>query len=281
MTAQPRRRRLRSGGIELALTDWGDSDDPVMLALHGFPESAATWGPLAELLAAAGRRVVAPDLRGFGLSDAPRSVRSYRFRRLLDDVESVIHDLDCGPVAVVGHDWGGGLAWLLAERRPHLVARATILNVPHPAVLRRAILHDPEQRKRSSYIIKMQVPVVPERRLLRGRGEALAVLFPSAHYSADTIEEYRAGWMRPGVMRGMLNWYRAAARDFSLRIPSTPIEPPIEIIWGRNDPLFIESLVDASAALCRNVSIRYLECGHAPHREIPAAVAEILLGEAG
>ncbi|NNC92682.1 MAG: alpha/beta fold hydrolase [Acidimicrobiia bacterium] len=280
MSFEPSTRRwISNGEVRLAVAEYGPPNAPPVVALHGFPESSTTWGPVAELLVAGGRRVVAPDLRGHGASDAPRLVRAYRIERLLDDVEAVIEDIGGAPVEMLAHDWGGALAWLLAERRPHLLERAVILNVPHPAVLRRAIFTDPDQRKRSGYIIKMQIPVLPERRLSRNRAAALAGLFPAEHYPPDTIEHYRTQWTRRGVMRGMLNWYRAAARDRSLLPPATPIAIPLTILWGRDDPLFTAGVVEDSLELCSAASVRYLDrCGHAPHRERPQAVAEAVLG---
>lgn len=280
MTAPLRKRWVFSGSTRLAIREYGDAADEPLLALHGFPESGLTWEAVAAPIVAAGRRVVAPDLRGHGQSDAPRAVRDYAMEILLDDVERVISDLDCGPVEIVAHDWGGGLAWLLAERRPQLVSRATILNVPHPGVLRQAILRDKDQRRRSRYALKMLVPYIPERRLSRDRGALLASLFPVEHYGAAVVDEYRTNWLRDGVVRGMLNWYRAAARDRSLQPPRDQIETPIAIVWGTADPLFAPSLVHDSAALGGSIDVSFEECGHAPHREMPATVASVVLGGA-
>jgi pimeloyl-ACP methyl ester carboxylesterase len=279
LTAEPNPRWVTNGTVRLAVREYGDPQAPPILALHGFPENATTWEPVAERLTSSGRRVIAPDLRGHGESDAPGSVRAYRVDRLLDDVEVVIRELDLGPADVLAHDWGGGLAWLLAERRPHMVRRATILNVPHPAVLRRAILRDPDQRRRSRYILKAQIPLLPERRLGKDNAAALAALFPPAFYSTEILERYRARWMRPGVIRGMLNWYRAAARDRSLRPPPAgSIRVPITLLWGRDDPLFAQRVIDDSLALCADATVRYLDgCGHAPQRENPAAVAAVMM----
>jgi pimeloyl-ACP methyl ester carboxylesterase len=274
------RRWIDNGEVSLAVFEYGPPTAPPVIALHGFPESSATWGPVAELLVAGGRRIVAPDLRGHGASDAPGLVRAYRMERLLDDVEALLKDIGGAPAELLAHDWGGALAWLLAERRPHLIERAVILNVPHPAVLRQAIFADPDQRKRSGYIIKAQIPVLPERRLSRDRAAALAGLFPPAHYSSETVEHYRTQWTRRGVIRGMLNWYRAAARDRSLLPPATPIATPLTILWGRDDPLFTPDVLEDSLALCSAASVQYLDgCGHAPHRERPQAVAEAVLGK--
>jgi pimeloyl-ACP methyl ester carboxylesterase len=281
MGANPSRRWVANGSIRLAVTDHGYIESEPIVALHGFPESALTWEPVARRLVEAGRRIVAPDLRGFGASDALRAVRAYRMERLLDDVEAVVRDLGAGPVDLLAHDWGGALAWLMAERRPHLVRRAVILNVPHPGVLRRAIFRDAGQRKRSSYVLKMQIPIIAERRLSRDRGAYLASLFPEEFYSSETIEQYRESWSRPGGVRSMLNWYRAAAWDRSLRPPTAPIDVPVAIVWGTKDPLFAPGLLDQSAALCADVEVFREPCGHAPHREVPDRVTEIVLSTFG
>lgn len=274
---RPSPRWIRNGSVRLAVREFGDREGSPLLALHGFPECGLTWDLIADGMAAAGRTIVAPDLRGHGISDAPRATRAYRVERLLDDVQRVIEDLDVGPVDVLAHDWGGALAWLFAERRPQFIASATILNVPHPGVLRHALFTDPDQRKRSHYILKMLVPVIPERRLGRDRAAMLAGLFPPEHHPADLIEEYRSNWARPGVLRGMLNWYRAAALDRSLRPPGRPIELPIKLVWGRNDPLFAPSVIEQSLSLGDQIQLVEVDCGHAPHRELPAeVVAEVL-----
>lgn len=273
----PLLRWVTTDTVKLAIREFGDRDGVPLLALHGFPECGLTWDLVAPGLGTAGRRVVAPDLRGHGASDAPRPIRFYRVERLLDDVQGVIEDLDAGPVELLAHDWGGALAWLLAERRPQLVARATILNVPHPGVLRNAVFGDPDQRRRSRYMLKMLVPAVPERRLRRQRAAVLASLFPPEHHPAQLIADYRNHWMRPGVLRGMLNWYRAAARDRSLRPPSAPIKRPITLVWGRNDPLFAPAVVEQSLSLGDQIELVELDCGHAPHRELPSAVVAAVL----
>jgi pimeloyl-ACP methyl ester carboxylesterase len=270
-------RWIERDGIRLAVAEFGDRRGAPIVALHGFPECGHTWSPIGERLGEQGVRVVAPDLRAHGSSDAPAPIAAYRMERLLDDVAAVIGDVGGGPASVVGHDWGGALTWLLAERRPWLLERAVIINAPHPAVLRRALLHDPDQRRRSSYILQVQVPGVPERRLGRDRAAALTRLFPADQYDVDIVDHFRDAWTRPGALRGMLNWYRAFGRDRSFRQRPGRITVPTTLVWGLTDPVFGRSVLDDSAALVDDLElVTYDTVGHSPHRERPDDIAEIV-----
>lgn len=272
-------RWVRSGNARLAITEFGEPDAPPVVALHGFPECGHTWSPVAATLAASGYRVVAPDLRAHGASDAPRSVRHYRMALLLDDVEAVIDDLGLQRAVLLAHDWGGALAWLMSERRPHRLEHVVILNAPHPGVLRHAIRHDRAQRARSAYVLRAQIPWLPERRLRRDRAAYLAGLFPAEFYGPEIVDHYRDMWMEPGAVRGMLNWYRAFARDRSLHPPIGPIDVPMKVIWGSADPVFERSTLTMSVSSCADIDVVELAgCGHSPHRERPETVAEVVLG---
>src|SRR4051794_34874601 len=174
---------------------------PLIVLLHGFPEFWYSWRHQLPALAAAGYRVVAPDLRGYNLSGKPRSVRAYRLRELAHDVAALIRYCGSERAVVVGHDWGGGVAWGVAMRHPALLSRLVILNCPHPVALQRA-LRTPQQLRRSWYIFFFQLPWLPEASLRAGDFAGLrrllrtAPLRPDAFTDAD-VERYVAALKRP------------------------------------------------------------------------------------
>ena len=141
--------------------------------------------------------------------------------------------------------------------------------------MRRAIIRNRDQRTRSSYIMKAQLPRIPEQRLGADRAAALASLFAPPAYDSPTVEHYRAAWTRPGALRGMLNWYRAFARDRSLRPPEGGFDPAITLVWGPDDPVFAPAVVAATETLATD-RIRLDGVGHSPHREQPDTVAAIV-----
>ena len=152
-------RFVPANGLRLHLVEAGPEDGPPVVLLHGFPE--ALWygwrrqiGPLAE----AGFRVIVPDQRGYNTSDKPRGVAAYRVETLAADVAGLLDTLQLERASVVGHDWGAVVAWWLALARPERVSRLAILNVPHPAVMRRHLLSSPRQALRSWYVFFFQVP---------------------------------------------------------------------------------------------------------------------------
>src|ERR1700742_426214 len=132
---------------------------PVVL-LHGFPETHRSWDLQTAALVAAGYRAIAPDLRGYGLSEKPRA--GYDLETLATDVERLIDELGTGPVRVVGHDWGGAITWQLLQQCPQKILNATILDCPHPAIMARALLRNRTQRRRSWYMFFFQLPALPE-----------------------------------------------------------------------------------------------------------------------
>src|SRR5947209_3152164 len=128
-------REVAVNGVRLHYVEAGDG--PPVVLLHGFPEFWYAWRHQLPALAAAGFRAVAPDLRGYNLSDKPPGVENYRVDRLTDDVAGLIRAIGATEAAVVGHDWGGFLAWWVAQRFPGLVHRLAVLNAPHPAIFQR------------------------------------------------------------------------------------------------------------------------------------------------
>ena len=233
---------------------------PLVVLLHGFPEFWRGWIQQIEPLAQAGLRVVAPDQRGYNLSDKPAGVASYRIRELAADVTDLVHALGRDKACLVGHDWGAGVAWETAVRSPECVQKLVILNAPHPDVMTRFLLSRPKQLLKSWYIFFFQIPGLPEAMLrLNDWQPAVQMLQRSRQPGAFTpqeLEHYRRAWWQKDAMTSMINWYRAAFRS-ALRGPWNPrriqerrVKPPTLILWGEKDIALSLEMAQLSADLC-------------------------------
>jgi len=274
-------------GIRLHYIDAGPTDGPLVVLLHGFPEFWYTWRHVIPALAAAGYRVVAPDMRGYNRSEKPDSVRAYHVTELVADVVGLIERLDRQRAHLVGHDWGGGVAWEVAIRHPDIVDRLAVLNAPHPQALREALTGSPRQLVRSWYMFYFQVPWLPERVLTSDRLGVFDSVFEDANADAYTdtdLERYRAAFQREGTPRGALNYYRSAMRDGLRRLvagddpESGDVPVPTLVIWGEQDRALESSLLDD---LDKWVPERRIErvptASHWVHHDEPNAVHETLL----
>ena len=247
-------------GIRLHAVQAGPVDGPLVLLLHGFPEFWRGWINQIEPLARAGWRVVAPDQRGYNLSDKPAGVSSYRMSELVGDVTGLVQALGRQKACLVGHDWGAGVTWETAIRRPDCVQKLVILNAPHPDVMTRFLLSRLRQLLKSWYIFFFQVPGLPEAMLrLNDWQPAVQMLQRSRQPGAflpEQIEHYRRAWWQKDAMTNMINWYRAAFRR-ALRGPWNPrqiqprrVKPPALILWGEQDIALSKEMVQPSLDLC-------------------------------
>lgn len=274
---------MAANGLTFNVAEAGPEDGPLVLMLHGFPESWYGWrhqiGPLAE----AGFRVVAPDQRGYGASSRPRGVDAYRLDHLVDDVVGLVAALGRGRASgIVAHDWGGIVAWAAIERHPERFERAVILNAPHPAAMQASLRSDPAQQLRSWYIALFQVPGLAEWALGRKEHRALirgmtTTARPGTFEPSD-LEVERANWSEPGALRAMLNWYRAARRLPRLPWPDSPIRVPTRLIWGSKDHALGPGVARLSYAQCQTASLEWIdEATHWVAHEEPARVAALIL----
>ncbi len=262
-----------SGGVKLHYVHQGAG--PLLLLLHGFPDFWFSWRNQIPALAK-DYHVVAIDMRGYNESDKPRGVDAYRMQRLCDDVDAVIDQLGGGRATLVGHDWGGAVAWSYAYSHPEKLDALVILNAPHPATFLRAI-RKPPQLFRSWYVFFFQLPRLPEWTLTRGRAGALAGVFKGAA-RPDQIEIYRSRFMKPGVATAALNYYRATlrgrrngGRPFSL------LEVPTLLIWGDQDVALGKELTLGLEKYVKNLRVEYVPgAGHFVHQEQPAVVNSLL-----
>ena len=170
---------LEETGLREGYADLGDvrlhyveaGEGPLVVLLHGFPEFWFSWRFQIPALAAAGFRVVAPDMRGYNLSSRPAEVAAYDTDRLAADVRGLIRELGAERALLAGHDWGGAVAWITAMNHPEVVERLAILNVPHPRRMLQG-LRTPRQLAKSWYFLAFQVPWLPERAPGSGAGGA-------------------------------------------------------------------------------------------------------------
>ena len=273
---------ITTNGITLHAVAAGPEDGPLVLLLNGFPEFWYAWRRQIPALAAAGFRVLAPDQRGYNLSDKPRDLAAYRLDELAADALGLIDAAGRERAFVVGHDWGAMVAWWLTLVAPHRVERLAILNVPHPYVFRRRLLNDAEQQKRSLYAGFFQLPWLPEAALRAGDWRAAEQAMrgssrPGA-FSDDDMAEYRRAWARPGAMTAMLNWYRALAQRPMADWPEPRVVVPTTIIWGLKDFALRGVMAAESAAECDDVELIELpDNTHWVQHEVPELVNETLI----
>lgn len=229
-------------GVQLHAAQSG-TEGQLMLFLHGFPEFWQAWHRQLAVFSSS-FRAVALDLRGCNLSGKPADVASYELRRVAEDVRRAIRELSPGQkVVLVGHDWGGMVAWSLARDDPALFERLVIINAPHPLVFHRELKHSPAQMLASGYAAFFQLRGVAEATLRAFDFAALRgmVFGMSAKPEAFTPElraAYRDAWSQPGALEGGLNYYRniRALRSMAKEPPSWRIELPILVLWGEKDP---------------------------------------------
>ena len=271
---------VHGDGVDIHVASAGpENGDPVVL-LHGFPDFWFGWRHQIPALVEAGYRVYVPDRRGVNESDAPEGVSLYSLDDLAADALTVVNHASEEPVPVVGHDWGGAVAWWVATEFPERVERVVAINAPHPVAMERRVFRDPLQTLRSAYMGLFQVPEVPERLLEAADWRLLeAVLTGGTREGAfDDAElyDYRRAWSRTGP-ESLLAPYRAAVRDRP-EPPEPHVAPPAAIMWGLDDPALSNTLADDTADLCEDArTVRFTGAGHWVHREAPEMVNDLLV----
>jgi pimeloyl-ACP methyl ester carboxylesterase len=261
-------RFVETNGIRLHCAV--DGEGPLVILLHGFPDCWYSWRHQIPVLASR-FRVVAPDLRGYNESDKPGPVSAYAMPELIADVEGLVHAFGERSAVIVGHDWGGGVAWSFAMERPEATRRLVILNAPHPAIFGEHLRSNPRQRALSWYMFFFQIPWLPETLLGLGHAALVGRAFRDATLRKETITDADLAFLRdaasrPGALRGGLNYYRAAfrspqaqagwpewlrrffsgdapVREVRTRLEDWPkITAPTLIVWGEEDVALCKEL---------------------------------------
>jgi epoxide hydrolase 4 len=282
---------MRSGrlhevnGIRLHAVEAGPEDGPLVILLHGFPDFSYGWrhqiGPLAE----AGFRVVVPDQRGYARSDKPGGIGPYRLPILGADVVALADLYGRERFHLVGHDWGGIVAWWVAAAHPERVQRLAIANAPHPDAVKPFLRRNPSQLLRSYYVALFQLPGVPERLLSAGNHFALRNTLRGTSrpgtFTDEDLALYQAAWSEPGALTAMLNWYRALIQRRTA--PVGRVAAPTRILWGRKDPALSAGFAEASLSLCDDGRITWFhDATHwviqEEHRAVSAELVAFLNG---
>jgi pimeloyl-ACP methyl ester carboxylesterase len=260
----------------------GAADAPLVLLLHGYPQTRHTWREQVPTLGAAGFHAVAPDQRGYSAGvrpDPAAGLAAYGIDRLAGDVLDLAAASGHGatPFHLVGHDWGGQIAWVVAHRHPERVASLTVLSRPHPAAFRRAFREDADKQKYRSRHHKAFHDPGTATRLLEDGGRRLRRQLRESHVPEAACEEYLSVLGDPGALEAALAWYRAAGALASMEVG--PVTVPTLYVWGEND----HSVGRAAASYtAEHVTGPYRfevlpGIGHFVTDQIPAAVTRLLL----
>jgi len=271
------RRVQLSTGVTLNVALAGDPTAPAVILLHGFPESHRTWREVAPLLE---HRfyVVMPDQRGFAGSDRPQEVEAYKSDILADDVFALADALRIERFTLVGHDWGGAIAWAAALRGDPRLTRLAIVNSPHPVIFQKSLIEDEDQRAASQYINAFKTPGFEKAVEAMGFETFFEKSF-SKHVDLSLIPEaekrqYIADWSQPGALTAMLNWYRASRMivpppGITVPLPDLllrafpRVKVPTLVVWGMLDRALLPLQLDGLDALVDDLTIvRLPDIGH-------------------
>lgn len=267
---------IESQGQQLYTAAAGPQRGPLVILLHGFPEFSYAWRRLLGPLAALGFRALAVDQRGYGKSSKPTGPSAYTADVLLHDVLALADVHGAAHFSVVGHDWGGIIGWHLATRHPLRLECLAILNAPHPGTLLDAMLKNPLQALKSSYIAGFQIPGLAEALLGAWNcallERALVSTSRPGTFTPEELSVYHAAWAEPGALTGMLNWYRAL--PFGPSLHGKRVRVPTQILWGDRDWALSPRMAEDAAALCEDVEVvHFPDATHWLHHEEPARVA--------
>jgi pimeloyl-ACP methyl ester carboxylesterase len=285
-----RRIGLRTG-VTLNVAQAGDPNAPAVILLHGFPESHRTWREIEPRLQA-DFHLVMPDQRGFAGSDLPQDKSDYKTDTLIEDIFALADTLGLEEFALVGHDWGGAIAWAAALRGDPRLTRLAIVNSPHPVIFQKSLIEDADQRAASQYMNAFKVPGFEKVVEKKGFDWFFDTTF-ARHVDVSKIgpqerQQYIAEWSQPGAFNAMLNWYRASRvlvpppgatvplSDFLLRaFPSIKI--PTLVVWGMLDKALLPIQLEGLDELIDELRVVQLpDVGHFAPWEAPDAVAEAL-----
>jgi len=285
------RRVGLSTGVTLNVAFAGPEDGPAVILLHGFPESHRTWREVAPRLEDR-FRLIMPDQRGFAGSDQPQDVEDYKTDTLIGDIFALADTLGLESFALVGHDWGGAIAWPAALRGDPRLKRLAIVNAPHPVIFQKSVIEDADQRAASQYINAFRTPGFEKVIETMGFETFFEKTFARHADTSKMLEsekqQYLADWSQPGAMHAMLNWYRAGKMivpppGITVPLPDwvlkafPKVELPTLVVWGMNDTALLPIQLQGLEELVDDLHIvRLPGVGHFAPWEAPDDVATAL-----
>nr|WP_246141754.1 alpha/beta hydrolase [Hyella patelloides] len=268
-----------SNGIRLHYVTQGEGE--LILLLHGFPEFWYSWRhQIPEL--AKNYKVVALDLRGYNDSEKPQAIEAYAISELLKDIEGVIKGLGYETCILVGHDWGGVVAWHFAYTYSDMVKKLIVMNLPHPSLFAQAFKSNPQQMLRSWYAIFFQLPSIPEFLFQANNYSLIAAAFTETAtnktaFTQQDLEAYKEAAAKPGALTAMINYYRCNFKGISLQQEWRVLEIPTMLIWGENDTALGKELTYNTQEYVRDFQLHYISnSGHWVQQEQPELVNQYL-----
>lgn len=265
-------------GLVLDVHDSGPLDGEVVVLLHGWPADSSCWAAVTPPLVDAGLRVVALDQRPVAAGARPRGRRPYRMPELVADVVALLDRLGSTPVHLVGHDWGGAVAWSLAASHPERLASLTVLSTPHPRAMAASLVRSP-QLLRSTYVGLFQLPFVPEVLLGAAGGTVLRRVLRRSGLSAPWADAYADRLADADTRRASLGWYRAL--PLSAGEVAGPVDVPTTYAWSTGDAALDRTAAEATADHVTG-PYRFVVVDDAPHwlpEERPDLVADLVLAQ--
>jgi epoxide hydrolase 4 len=265
---------ITTNGIRFHYVTQGEG--PLMLMLHGFPEFWYSWRKQIPVFAQ-NYKVVALDLRGYNDSDKPSEQSAYVMAEFVKDIQGVIRGLGYDKCILVGHDWGGAIAWTFAHDHPEMVDRLIVLNLPHPAKFAQG-LWNPPQLLRSSYIFFFQLPWLPELAIEANNYQLIETAFTGmavdkTAFSPTDLQMYKQAAAKPGALTAMLNYYRNVFQQGFFNKVWTTLEVPTLLIWGEQDTALGVELTHGTEQYVRDLQIQYIpDCSHWVQQECPGLV---------
>jgi pimeloyl-ACP methyl ester carboxylesterase len=267
-------------GVRLHYVEQGQG--PLILFLHGFPEFWYGWKELLPEFAK-DRHAVAVDLRGYNLSAMPEGLDAYQIPVLVEDVRALAQKLGAKKFVLVGHDWGGVIAWDFAVAHPELLEKLVIINAPHPTVFARELKNNPAQQTASAYFNVFNTSAAETVLSQDDYAVLQRVVFAGTWANDDDRKKYLDCWRRG--LTGGLNYYRAAGLKSSaggeksdatqFLLPRSPITVPALVIWGEKDIALLTGNLDGLDEHVKNLKIqRVPEAGHFVVHEQPAVVIQ-------
>lgn len=273
---------VEANGLTFEVAQAG-AGDHLALCLHGFPELNYSWRHQMSTLARMGYRVWAPNQRGYGGTTKPVGIAHYTVDKIVADAAALFDASGASQLTIIGHDWGGAIAWLFAINKVRPIERLVVMNLPHPHCFAAALRHWP-QRLRSWYMVAVQLPWLPEWWLARNDAIAIREAFANmavdkSRFPDNVLDVYANAALKPGALTAMLNWYRAALRyrDCMQIGNDGQVDVPVLVIWGEQDTALGLKTLDGTDRYVADLTIRRLPgVSHWVQQEAPEAVNAIL-----